>query len=76
MPKTDRVRVDYMPCEAAIEALQAAWKHYPRDNTQALIDWLVITGLAAMHWKAPKLYDDNRNRWKLPDELRVSDDAQ
>lgn len=76
MPKSDRVRVDYAPCQAAIEALQAAWIHHPHDNAQALIDRLVITGLAALHWKAPKFYDGNRNKWKLPDDLRLPDDAQ
>ena len=44
MPKTDRVRVDYMPCQAATEALQAAQALYPKANTQALIDRMVITG--------------------------------
>jgi len=70
MSKTTRVRVDYMPGAAALEAMQIAGELYPRDNIQALIDRLVITGLAAMSWKPPSLYGRDRDRWKLPDELR------
>ncbi len=74
MPKTDRVRVDYMPCAAAVEALQAAQAHHPRDNTQALIDRLVIIGLSALvhgKWEPPHLWG-HRDRWELPDDLRDS----
>jgi len=70
MGKPDRVRVDYMPGPAALEALQAAQELHPRDNTQALIDRLVITGLAALTWKPPSLYGRDRDRWKLPDDVR------
>lgn len=73
MPKSDRIRVDYMPCPAAVEALQAAQGLYPDNNTQALIDRLVITGLSALvqgHWKPPSLYGRDRDRWALPIELR------
>ena len=72
MPKTDRLRVDYMPCQAAIEALQAAQAHYPKDSTQALIDRLVITGLSAVmrgRWEPPHLWGQ-RDRWQLPVNLR------
>ena len=48
MPKVDRVRVDYMPGPAALEALQTAQGLFPNSNTQALIDRLVITGLSAL----------------------------
>ena len=51
MSKPTRARIDYMPGAAALEALQAlqaAQALHPADNTQALIDRLVITGLAAM----------------------------
>lgn len=71
MPKTDRVRVDYMPCPAAVAALEAAQAIYPDSSTQALIDRLVITGLSALvqgHWQPPRLWG-NRDRWKLPVEL-------
>ena len=73
MPKVERVRVDYMPGPAAVEALQAAQRLFPNSNTQALIDRLVITGLSALvhgHWKPPPLYGRNRDAWKLPDNLR------
>ena len=77
MPKTDRVRVDYMPCPAAVAALEAAQALYPDSNTQALIDRLVITGLSALvqgHWQPPRLWG-NRDRWKLPPNLsRASPD--
>lgn len=38
MPRIDRVRVDYMPGPAAVEALQTAQGLFPNSNTQALID--------------------------------------
>lgn len=72
MPKSDRTRVDYMPCQAALEALQAAQAMYPKANTQALIDRMVITGLSALvhgKWQPPCLWG-KRERWKLPDELQ------
>ena len=41
----------------------------PNTRPQALLDKLVITGLCALHWKAPALYGADRDRWKLPQEL-------
>ena len=70
MPKTGRTRIDYMPGQVAVEALRIAQELHPRDNTQVLIDRLVITGLAALGWKLPSLYARNRDRWTLPDGLR------
>jgi len=73
MPKVDRVRVDYMPGPAAVEALQTAQGLFPNSNTQALIDRLVITGLSALvqgHWKPPPLYGRDRDAWKFPADLR------
>lgn len=71
MPKTDRVRVDYMPCPAAVAALEAAQALYPDSSTQALIDRLVITGLSALvqgHWQPPRLWG-KREHWSLPADL-------
>jgi hypothetical protein len=48
MAKSDRVRVDYMPGAAAVEALEVAQGLFPNSNAQALIDRLVITGLSAL----------------------------
>ena len=48
MNKANRVRVDYMPGAAALEVLKAARDLYPRSNTQALIDRLVIVGYSAL----------------------------
>ena len=73
MSRLSRVRVDYMPGPAAVEALQTAQGLFPNSNTQALIDRLVITGLSALvhgHWKPPPLYGRNRDAWKLPGDLR------
>ncbi len=73
MPKTDRVRVDYMPCPAAVVALEVARARYPHNSPQALIDRLVITGLSALlhgHWQPPRL-SGNRDRWHLPRNLDV-----
>ncbi len=70
--RAGRVRVDYMPGPAAVEALQAAQRLYPNSNTQALIDRLIITGLSALvqgHWRPPPLYGRDRDAWKLPDDL-------
>lgn len=78
MPKTDRVRVDYMPGPAALEALQLAQELFPDAATQALIDRMVITGLSALvhrEWRAPHLYG-HRDRWKLPENLRGGAEKQ
>ena len=69
MPKKDRARIDYMPGSAAFEALRLAGAMFPNTRPQALLDKLVITGLCALHWKAPALYGADRDRWKLPQEL-------
>ena len=71
--KSDRVRVDYRPSTAAVEALQAAQKMFPKANIQALIDRMVITGLSALvhgKWQPPTLWGP-RERWNLPDNLIV-----
>jgi hypothetical protein len=70
MPKSDRTRIDYMPGNAALEALGLAGEMFPDARPQALLDKLVITGLCALRWKAPTLYGDDRDRWTLPGELR------
>jgi hypothetical protein len=72
MPKTDRVRIDYMPGCAAVEALHIASERFPALRTQALIDKLLICGLSALvhqHWKPPMLYGKSREGWRLPDCL-------
>lgn len=72
MTKKDRTRIDYTPCPAALDALQAAQGMYPKANTQALIDRMVITGLSALvhgKWQPPSLWG-KRERWRLPDGLR------
>lgn len=69
MTKKDRARIDYMPGSAALEALRRAGAMFPNTRPQALLDKLVITGLCALHWKAPALYGADRDRWKLPQEL-------
>lgn len=69
MAKKDRTRIDYMPGNAAFEALELAGAMFPNLRPQELIDKLVITGFCALHWKAPALYGTDRDRWKLPDNL-------
>lgn len=74
MPKTDRPRLDYMPCPAALEALEAAQALYPDASAQALLDRLVITGLSALvheHWRPPPLLGKSRDGWRLPPGLRI-----
>ena len=72
MPKKDRTRIDYMPGQAAFDALGLASAMFPDMRPQALIDKLVITGLCALHWEPPKLWGSDRDRWKLPDNLLQS----
>lgn len=45
MPKKDRARIDYMPGQAAFDALGLASELFPTMRPQALIDKLLITGL-------------------------------
>ncbi len=69
MPKNSRARIDYMPGNAALEALGIAEALLPNLRTQALIDRLVITGVCALHWSPPALWGDDRDTWKLPDSI-------
>ena len=69
MAKNDRTRIDYMPGNAAFEALGLASDLFPNLRPQALIDKLVITGLCALHWKPPSLWGTDRDRWQLPKEI-------
>lgn len=69
MAKKDRTRIDYMPGQAAFDALALAGEMFPNMRPQALIDKLVITGLVALNWKPPMLYGADRDRWKLPEQF-------
>lgn len=74
MPKNERTRIDYMPGNAALDALALAAERLPKLRQQALIDRLVITAVSALahdhrQWRAPWLQGTNRDKWKLPDEL-------
>lgn len=72
MPKIDRPRIDYMPGNAASEALALAGDMFPTLRMQALIDKLVISGASALHhqqWRQPALPGKDRDRWRLPDDL-------
>ena len=73
MSKSERTRIDYMPGAAALEALDVAAAMFPDTRQQALLDKLVITAVSALahkHWHAPHLGGRDRDRWKLPDDLR------
>jgi hypothetical protein len=72
MSKKDRTRIDYMPGQAAFDALGLASEMFPNLRSQALIDKLVITGLVALHWELPelpKLWGTDRDKWKLPEQF-------
>lgn len=74
MPKNERTRIDYMPGNAALDALAMAAERFPKLRQQALIDRLVITAVSALAqpykpWTPPNLWGRDRDRWKLPDEL-------
>lgn len=73
MPKTERTRIDYMPGEAALDALDLAADLFPKLRTQALLDQLLITAVSALRhssqhkpWHPPTMWGSNRDRWKLP----------
>lgn len=67
MTKQQRARIDYMPGNAALDAIEGAADIFPSLRTQALIDRLVIVGFCALQWKAPTLWGSDRDKWKLPD---------
>lgn len=70
MPGVDRQRVDWMPGDAALQALDAAQLLRPELRRQELIDALVIAGLWALQLRPPPLHGNDRDRWKLPEVLR------
>ena len=77
MPKNERTRIDYMPGNAALEALALAGEILPKLRQQALIDRLVITAVHALvherqykRWEPPRLWGHDRDGWKLPPEMR------
>lgn len=72
MTKKDRARIDYMPGQAAFDALGIASAMFPDMRSQAVLDKLVINGLWALQWKPPALYGTDRDRWQLPGSLRQS----
>ena len=71
MPKKDRPRIDYMPGQAAFDALALAGEMFPTLRQQALIDKLVIVGMVALNWKLPGHYGADRDRWTLPEQFRT-----
>lgn len=81
MPKLDRTRIDYMPGNAALDALALAAEMFPNLRNQALIDRLVITAVSALHhaaqhkpWQPPSMWGSDRDRWKLPISLQPGSD--
>ena len=62
---------------SGLEALAIAGELFPDTRPQALLDKLVITAVSALahkHWRATHLYGSNRDRWKLPNDLRPAAD--
>ena len=83
MPKTERTRIDYMPGDAALDALALAGDMFPALRTQALIDRLVIVAVSAMHhaaqhkpWQPPGMWGNDRDRWRLPAALQSTARAE
>ncbi len=77
MPKVNRTCIDYMPGDAAMQALILAQDMFPKLRTQALIDRLVIVAVSATHhaanhrpWRPPSMWGANRDCWKLPAALQ------
>jgi len=68
-----RLRIDWCPGDAALEAVQIAERMYPHLRRQEIIDRLVITGLWALKQPPaipPRFDGRNRDRWRLPANLR------
>jgi len=68
MTKKDRVRIDYMPGGAAVNALGIAAAMFPNLRNQDLLDKLVITAVSALayqHWRPPTLWGRDRDAWTL-----------
>ena len=64
-----RQRIEWVPGAAALEALEAGADLFPGLGRQAVIDRLVIVGVAAYlaeHWRLPDLPGKSRHRWRLP----------
>ena len=83
MPKVDRTRIDYMPGDAACDALALARDMFPKLRTQALLDRLLITAVSALHhavqhkpWQPPSIWGTDRDRWKLPVALQSKESAE
>ena len=81
MPKTERTRIDYMPGDAALDALNMAADLFPKLRTQALLDRLLITAVSALHhaaqhkpWQPPGMWGNDRDRWRLPKSLAPGKD--
>ena len=77
MPKIERTRIDYMPGDAALDALALAGDMFPNLRTQALIDRLVIVAVSAVQhsaqykpWQPPGMWGTNRDKWKLPPSMQ------
>lgn len=62
-----RPRIDYMPGQAALLAIDEAKRLRPWFGNQDLIDFLVIRGLWTIKHEAPALPGRDRDRWRLPD---------
>jgi hypothetical protein len=69
-------RIDYTPGEAAEQALGQAEAMRQGWNTQAVLDWLVITAVSALQhaqWQPPPRPGRNRHSWRLPPAMRPDD---
>ncbi|MFT3818291.1 MAG: hypothetical protein QM750_11765 [Rubrivivax sp.] len=69
-----RPRIDWMPGDAALQALAQAQRTMPAYSRQALIDLLVVNGLWALQFRPPALPGRDRDRWRLPDLLQAARD--
>ncbi len=73
MPKNERTRIDYMPGNAALDALALAGEMFPDTRPQALLYMLVITAVSALvhdrdhkRWEPPRSWGHNRHPCSLP----------
>lgn len=72
--KTPRVRLDWMPGDAVLQGLEIARRLFPHLKTQEIVDRVFLTGLYALQqppWRPPTFEGTDRDRWKLPQGLRL-----
>ena len=76
MPSSStKLRIDWVPGAAALDALAIAEALFPGQGRQDVIDRMLIMGVSAYlanHWQPPQFQGRSRHRWRLPAELEAA----